>query len=199
MCRLLPYSAFSLHNQTGAFSSGGAENHERSRNKGGDCKAPDGAGDAKENPGELAGSTGANTQKSGMPTTYSDGGAAATPKPGHALIGEAVIEALGELGADRIAALSTVMQVFLTRREIGGLAWAFVRALDAEDAEAVFEAVHGGAGAPLPPFGEIAFDAEHWASGATEDELRAYAVAIFRAMSGADRRAFLDYAGRAQA
>ena len=158
----------------------------------------DGLG-AKENPGELAGSTGADVQKSGMSKAYSGGADGATGKARQALVAEALVDALGELGAERLTALSLVMQVMLTRREIGGLAWAFVRALDAEDAEAVFDAVHGGAGAPLAPFGRLSFDAEHWAACASDGELRTYAVAIFRAMSDADRRAFLDYAGRAAA
>jgi len=42
-------------------------------------------------------------------------------------------------------------------------------------------------------------EAANWAEMANPDELDAYIVAIFNAMPGSRKRAFLDFAGRAAA
>ncbi len=94
---------------------------------------------------------------------------------------------------------SAIWQARLTETERAALAWAALRSLDHDDAVTVAETALGRAGAPDAPLFSEMDQAAFWAERAAPDELAAYAVAIFRAMSRADRRDFLSYAGRAAA
>lgn len=91
-------------------------------------------------------------------------------------------------------AASAVWQARLTPEECAALAWAALRSLDRDHALAVTEAVLDGAGAPLPPLFNAADEAVFWAGIASPEEIDAYAVATFNALSPAKRRDFIDYA-----
>ena len=56
-----------------------------------------------------------------------------------------------------------------------------------------------GAGPPVPAFDDLAAEAGLWADHASRDELKAYAVAIFRRMQPRDRDAFLAFVQRRSA
>lgn len=101
---------------------------------------------------------------------------------------------------ERWEAASAVWQARLSPDERAALSWAALRCLDPDDARAVSEAVLGGAGAPLPPFGNVVRDAAFWAGRADPQEIDAYALAATQAMASGRRAAFLEYlAGRAAA
>lgn len=91
-------------------------------------------------------------------------------------------------------AASAVWQARLTPEECAALAWAALRSLDRDHALAVTEAVLDGAGAPLPPLFNATDEAAWWAGIASPEEIDAYAVATFNALSPAKRRDFIDYA-----
>lgn len=91
-------------------------------------------------------------------------------------------------------AASAVWQARLTPEECAALAWAALRALDEDHAREVANTVLDGAGAPLPPFTSPTDDAAWWAGIASPEEIDAYAVATFNALSPAKRRHFIDYA-----
>lgn len=90
-----------------------------------------------------------------------------------------------------------VIGVRLTTKEIVGLAFAALRALDPEPREMTFEAAHWGevtgAGVPSPPFLNVMDDARWWASHASRRERKAYCLAAFEAMPQADQSAFLRH------
>ena len=93
-----------------------------------------------------------------------------------------------------------VLHVRLTPKELIGLAFAALRALDPEPREMTFEAAHWGevtgAGVPLPPFLNAMDDARWWASHASRRERKAYCLAAFEAMPPADQSAFLRHVQR---
>ena len=102
--------------------------------------------------------------------------------------------------ADNWHGLTDVLTERLTMRQRAAMAWAVLRSLPPETVADVANTVlPQGAGMPIAPFIDPVDEASFWADMATPDELDAYAVAIFNAMSGGKRRAFLDFAGRAAA
>ena len=102
--------------------------------------------------------------------------------------------------ADNWHGLTVVLSARLTMEQRAAMAWAVLRALPPETVADVANTVlPQGAGMPIAPFMDPVDEASFWANMATPDELDAYAVAIFNAMSGGKKRAFLDYAGRAAA
>lgn len=182
-----------------------AENIARIR----DVVNPEG-GAANENPGALAGATGVESFREEQDARENH-----TPKPRRKatslsktmrrehlkmtrMLGYTLV--LGTV--DAWQGFARVAAVRLDVEERAALAWAALRSLDADTAamavEAAFEP-EGGAGMPMVPLDDFADEAAFWSERAAPDELAAYAVAIFRAMGAADRRAFLDYAGRASA
>tara|TARA_R100001369_G_scaffold53133_1_gene79976 strand:+ start:49 stop:447 length:399 start_codon:yes stop_codon:yes gene_type:complete len=92
---------------------------------------------------------------------------------------------------------SAVWQARLAPDECAALSWAALRSLDRDGALLVAETVLGGAGAPMPPFLEPMDDALWWASHAGPNELDAYALSIFRALSPSKRRDFVEFAQEA--
>jgi hypothetical protein len=88
---------------------------------------------------------------------------------------------------------SAVWQARLTPEENAALAWAAMKALDADQGLMVAETVLTGAGMPLPTFFRPMSDAAFWASIANPDEIDAYALACVRAMAPHRQTAFLDY------
>ena len=95
---------------------------------------------------------------------------------------------------DTWEAASAVWQARLTTEECAALAWAALRSLDRDNAVEVVETVLGGAGEPFPPMFSPTDKAAWWAGVASPDEIDAYAVATFNALSSAKRRHFLEYA-----
>ncbi|MBN2629102.1 MAG: hypothetical protein JXR75_01020 [Rhodobacteraceae bacterium] len=110
-------------------------------------------GSANENPGALAGATGADQFKSGIPEYYSTN-------------------------------LSPTMALCL----------AIVKC-DPHDAALIIEKALSDLtfGEPRPTLFHVMDDASWWADYATPAELKAYALACFNRLSGADQRAFLAY------
>lgn len=89
--------------------------------------------------------------------------------------------------------LSTIARHRLTLSERAGLAVAFLGSLPDDFALQAASAVVCGAGDPLPPFLGGMEDARHWASLATVDELKAYGLACYEALSSRDQAAFFRH------
>lgn len=96
--------------------------------------------------------------------------------------------------------LVPVLRARLTVDERAALACSALKALNREDAVMIAgSALCRGAGAPLPPLFDPLDEATRWVGMADTEELDAYAVAIFNAMSSHKQRAFLNFAGRGAA
>ncbi|RYH02755.1 hypothetical protein EU805_09120 [Salipiger sp. IMCC34102] len=65
--------------------------------------------------------------------------------------------------------------------------------LDCETAQDVASCALKGAGYPLPPEVDAMEDARWWAARASRQELKAFALASFRAMPARDQTAFLSF------
>lgn len=160
----------------------------------------------KENPGALAGATGANSkagrlQAKGYRESYLD----ATwrfAKDRHKRAAGTILCSLvlGDESPETWPGTAFVLRVRLTSKELIGLAFAALRALDPELREMAFEAAHwgevSGAGAPPPPFLNVMDDARWWADLASRSERKAYCLAAFEAMPPADQSAFLRHVQR---
>lgn len=88
---------------------------------------------------------------------------------------------------------SVVCRARLTICERAGLAVAALRSLPDDYQLETAAAALGAMGDPLPPFLGGMEDARHWASWATENELKAYALACFEAMAPRDKAAFFRH------
>lgn len=117
--------------------------------------------------------------------------------PGHKSVARIVGYALTLGDFEDWAGAAAVLEARLNPKERAALAWAALRSLDDEDAEAVAWHYFGGAGMPAPALFDAKDEAALWAAAAAPRELRAYAGAAFKEMARADRAAFLDWAGRA--
>ncbi|MEM8617788.1 MAG: hypothetical protein AAGF20_12755 [Pseudomonadota bacterium] len=96
--------------------------------------------------------------------------------------------------------LSVVLTARLEPEERALLGWSVLRSLTPGQAVDVLNTVLPmRAGQPIAAFNDPADEAAFWTQVANPDELDAYAVAIFLAMSAVKQRAFLDFAGRAAA
>lgn len=96
--------------------------------------------------------------------------------------------------------LSVVLTARLEPAERVLLGWSVLRSMTPEQAVDVLNAaLPHRAGQPIAPFEDPVDEAAFWAQMASPDELDAYAVTIFNAMSAVKQRAFLDFAGRAAA
>lgn len=88
----------------------------------------------------------------------------------------------------------------LSIHDLASLAFAVLRALPARERDEVVEAAfHDRAGPPLPPFFDLASEAEGWAALSGDDERQAYLGAIWRELSPrekADFRRFCAEGGR---
>ncbi len=79
-------------------------------------------------------------------------------------------------------------------RERVARAWVALRALDTpEEAEMVAKAVLRSAGYPLPTFMNPMPEARYWASLASLNERKAYALASYEALPASEQAAFLDH------
>lgn len=88
---------------------------------------------------------------------------------------------------------STVCRARLTVCERAGMAVAALRSLPDDYALDTAAAAIGSMGDPLPPFLGGMDDARWWASYATRQELKAYALACFEAMTSQDQAAFFRH------
>lgn len=98
--------------------------------------------------------------------------------------------------------LSGVLRMRLTARQRASLAWAALRSLDKEQAQVIAESVDSfpaGAGTPMNPTGDPLDEAKTWIRSASADEIDAYAVAAFHAMSDERKAEFLTYAQKVSA
>ncbi len=94
--------------------------------------------------------------------------------------------------------LSVIALRHLSLAERGGLACAFLGSIPEDCVMQVAATVLDCAGDPLPPFLGGMEDARHWASCATENELKAYALACYEAMPPRDKAAFLRHISTAK-
>lgn len=86
---------------------------------------------------------------------------------------------------------SLVAMARMTAEERVSLAWSALRSLDtAEQAEMVAESVLRAAGYPLPTFLSPMDDARWWASLASLNERKAYALAAYEALPPHEQMAF---------
>ena len=113
-------------------------------------------------------------------------------KAEHKAVGRSVCFALGVETTDAWFDLAEIIFARLEPEEKAGLAFAALRALPTQSRWDIMEAlgdVELPIGSPLPPFAEdIASDANWWASSASDEELRAYFVAIINYMSDDDKK-----------
>jgi hypothetical protein len=113
-------------------------------------------------------------------------------KAEHKAVGRSVCFALGVETTDAWFDLAEIIFARLTLEEKAGLAFAAMRALPSDIRWDIVQAlgeVELPTGSPLPPFTEdIASDANWWASSASNEELRAYFVAIINYMSDDDKK-----------
>ena len=99
--------------------------------------------------------------------------------------------ALGE--ADSWADFSALAAVRLSDAERLSLAFAALCSLDPDTRETVAGASLGASGDPMPAFLGGMNDARDWARFASRNELKAYALAAFDAMSAQDQGAFFQH------
>lgn len=84
--------------------------------------------------------------------------------------------------------------VRLSREERVALAFSAMKSLDRNDAILTVEAaIDEGAGPPIPPLFSFIDEAAFWADMAHPEELEAYCLACFNAMSRTRQVAFLDH------
>ena len=114
-------------------------------------------------------------------------------KPGHKTMARALGFALTVGEADAWAAFSVIAAARLTPLERVSLAFATLDSLPDDIASDTAAARLGAAGEPLPAFVGGMIDARNWAGWATQDELKAYALAAFEAMPPADQAAFFRH------
>lgn len=160
-CRLPQYSGVSVGFQSDAFFSGRRTEAERAQNVTSYCKTNHPPGGEIENPGALAGATGANIKADSFKNQeYRQRADNAT----------ALCHAIADCHPDDAV---TILAAAL------------------EDLRP---------GRPVTAFRSIMLEAESWASFATRNELKCYAVAAFNAMRPSDQSAFLSLMqGRASA
>lgn len=136
-----------------------------------------------------------------VPTDHERASAPRTPAPGFSQFMQdrhkRVVRMLGyalHLGEpDAWGAFHVVCHHRLTVFERAGLSVSALRSLPDGHALETAAAALGATGGPLPPFLGGMEDARHWASLATDRELKAYALACFEAMSPRDQNAFFRH------
>jgi len=102
--------------------------------------------------------------------------------------------------SDAWIGLGVVLAARLEPHQRAALAYAALRSLEPYQVVDVVQTVlPRSAGAPMAPFFDPIDEAGFWAEMASDEELDAYAVATFNAMSVGKKRAFLDFVGRAAA
>ena len=95
---------------------------------------------------------------------------------------------------------SFIMSARLKAQERASLAFSVLQSLQKDDASLVAEAaLRDGAGQPIAPLFNTMDEASFWADMASNDELKAYALACFNRMFEPDRVSFLDYVQRRDA
>lgn len=92
--------------------------------------------------------------------------------------------------------LAKVLRLRLSDEERAALCFAVTKSLTSDQAGEVMATAYPQANSPLPKLENVMHDARWWAGFATEDELKAYAVAIHEAMSSESQSAFLEWASK---
>ncbi|MFN3823584.1 MAG: hypothetical protein ACK4RN_06355 [Pseudorhodobacter sp.] len=86
-----------------------------------------------------------------------------------------------------------VAQVRMTEAERAMMAFFMLNTISRDHAESISGFALAAAGSPLPPFLGGMEDARTWANRATREELKAYALASFEAMTPQDQAAFFQH------
>ncbi len=159
-----------------------------------------------ENPGALAGATGAACEAANFRVPYyGNAGGASNRKSGNLvarvmapqhrqmsrLLGYSLL--LGTTNAWH--GFGLVAAARLTAHERAFMAAVLLATLDAETVEDIAATAVGAAGGPMPPFLGAMEGARSWASLASRAELKAYALACFEAMAPKDQAAFYSHIG----
>ncbi|MEM6891727.1 MAG: hypothetical protein AAF636_26940 [Pseudomonadota bacterium] len=92
--------------------------------------------------------------------------------------------------------VALIFMARLTVEERLSVTYAALRSLEPDEAAQVFEFACPSAGYPPPTLDNVMHDARWWASFAIEDELKAYSVAVYEAMSPEGQAAFLEWASQ---
>ena len=98
--------------------------------------------------------------------------------------------------------LSLMFEASLTAKERAAIAWAVLLSITRQQAEAVFESIHGRDAdwVPFPNFmADLMREAQEWAALAPDDVIDTYALASFRAMTPDRQADFLAYLTRTKA
>lgn len=118
---------------------------------------------------------------------------AAHMKPQHAAIQRTLGHCLTLGTVEAWFKFGFVAAARLSEAERAALAFAALRSLGPEQADAAAAAALGANGAPLPAFLGGMDEARSWASYANRSELKAHALAAFEAMNATDRAAFFRH------
>ncbi|WP_211037729.1 hypothetical protein [Leisingera sp. HS039] len=114
-----------------------------------------------------------------------------TMRPEHKRMSRVLGYCLTLADADSWASFSALAAARLSAEERGALALAALMSLDcSEQAVAVAETALSHAGSPLPPFLSPMDDARWWASFASLNERKAYALAAYEALPLKEQMAF---------
>ncbi|MEM7472921.1 MAG: hypothetical protein AAF340_16355 [Pseudomonadota bacterium] len=94
---------------------------------------------------------------------------------------------------------SAVLEAHLTTQERAAIALMSLKALPADDGLAIARAAFPAQHIPDPPLLGCLDQAAFWADYATVEELDAYCLSSFNAMTGTRQAAFLDFVQRREA
>lgn len=86
-----------------------------------------------------------------------------------------------------------VWEARLTPQERCELARSVLMAMRPDEIRDLVSGMLEGVGSPLPPFGDVLDDAQWWSANATAEELRAYCLIAFKALSPDEQAQFVDH------
>lgn len=112
----------------------------------------------------------------------------------HAQIRDVMILMIEMIQFDEVTAFDRIVPELRRRLSLetrDAMAFALLRSLDAEEAEAVAQRLPREPARPLPVFLDLVAEAESWAALADINSLRAYLWAAWNCLPDARRRAFL--------
>lgn len=159
-----------------------------------------------ENPGALAGATGAafevgdfkveHYRNSGVSSNRKSGNIIArVMKPQHKQMSRMLGYSLLLGTSEAWQGFGLLAAVRLTEQERAYAAAVLLATLDLDIVEEIAATAVGAAGDPLPPFLGGMDDARSWALWASRSELKAYSLAAFEAMAPKDQAAFYTHIG----
>jgi len=115
----------------------------------------------------------------------------------HAQIRDVMILLIEMIQFDEVTAFERIVPELRRRLSLetrDAMAFALLRSLDADVAEAVAQRLPGKPARPLPVFLDLVAEAESWAALADINSLRAHLWAAWKRLPDARRRAFLEAA-----